>query len=345
MTGRPTDHRNLNLARLHTDVAKGRSDGKIIWQPRIGCWYDDRVFRGEPFPEPYKDKSLPDIYRELGCSNRNYDFNSCFERVFDSRIKFYSRKLSDSLVEHIRETPVGKISQIEMSNSSNPGKFPKKWWITCEEDMKVMTWIEEHMSWRWNEREYQKNLEVWGGLGAPTIYMPRINVQEMFVTTMGVEESVYALYDYPDTVEKYFRAMSENQMQEIDIINRSPIDIINFGDNVHSGVLSPELFVKYVMPEYMKRNEMLHNAGKFTCSHWDGNVKELLPFAKECGFDGIEAVTPKPQGDVTLREVKEAFGDELFSSTASRRCCSTTTTRLKNSKNRRRNVSSCSRRS
>lgn len=88
--------------------------------------------------------------------------------------------------------------------------------------------------------------------------------------------------------------------------------MINFGDNVHSGMLPPELFKKYVLPEYQKRNELLHKAEKFTHVHWDGDTKSLLLFARECGFDGIEAVTPKPQGDVTLQEVKAAFGNDLF---------------------------------
>ena len=312
MNGRPTDHKNMNLWQLHLDVAKGQSNGKIIWQPRIGCWYDDRLFRNEPFPDPYTGMSLPDIYRELGCSNRNYNFNSCFERVYDSRIVFKVEMLSKMEMKRTMSTPVGSIFTVESSNTSNPGRFPKKWWVSNEEDMKVMTWIEDHLSWKWSKEAYEDNIREWGDLGAPTIYMPRINVQEIFVTTMGVEEGVYALYDYPKTIEKYFEAMSENQMQEIELINQSPIDIINFGDNVHAGILPPELFKQYVLPEYQKRNELLHKAGKFTSSHWDGDVKGLLPFASECGFDGIEAVTPKPQGDVTLQEVKNAFSDNLF---------------------------------
>src|SRR5665647_3445259 len=109
MHSRPTDHKNTNLWQLHLDVVKGKSNGKIIWQPRIGCWYDDRVFRGEAFPEPYTGKSLPDIYRELGCSNRNYDFNSCFERVYDARINFKVEMLSKTEMKRTMITPVGSI--------------------------------------------------------------------------------------------------------------------------------------------------------------------------------------------------------------------------------------------
>jgi len=35
----------------------------------------------------------------------------------------------------------------------------------------------------------------------------------------------------------------------------------------------------------------------------------LLPYAKETGMDGLEALTPVPQGDVTLQEIRAALGD------------------------------------
>lgn len=311
--GRPTDHRNMDLTKLHRDVIRGSSNGMIIWQPRICCWYDDRIFKNEELPHPYTGMSLPEIYRELGCSNRNYTFNNCFKKVYDSRVKRYSRKISELETEYVMETPVGRINTIIAANTSNGGEFPKKWWVTCEEDLKVMSWIEERCTWEWNEERYRENLNIWGDLGLPTVYMPRVNVQHLFIDIMGVEGAIYALIDYEEgVIGKYFQVLSESHERLIEVINKSPIEVINFGDNVHGGVLSPDLFKKYVLPEYQKRNELLHRANKFTHCHWDGDTKSLLPFVKECGFDGIEAVTPKPQGDVTIDEIKEAFGDELF---------------------------------
>ena len=81
MPGRPTDHANLDLVKLHADVAFGRAGGKVIWQPRIGCWLHDKQFAGQPLPKPYEGMTLPDIYRSLGCSNRIYEFNRCFQAV------------------------------------------------------------------------------------------------------------------------------------------------------------------------------------------------------------------------------------------------------------------------
>lgn len=98
----------------------------------------------------------------------------------------------------------------------------------------------------------------------------------------------------------------------MDVINESPIRIINFGDNVHGGTLPPAYFERYVLPEYQRRCKKLHEGGKFISAHWDGDCKSLLKYAKSTGLDAIEAITPKPQGDVTLQEVKEALGDEMW---------------------------------
>lgn len=76
--------------------------------------------------------SLPEIYRELGCSNRNYNFNSCFERVYDSRIGFKVEMLSKMEMKRTMSTPVGSICTIELSNDSNIGRYPKKWWVSNE---------------------------------------------------------------------------------------------------------------------------------------------------------------------------------------------------------------------
>ena len=101
-------------------------------------------------------------------------------------------------------------------------------------------------------------------------------------------------------------------MELIDVMCASPINIINYGDNVHSGTLSPPLFEKYVLPEYRARCEKLRAAGKFTYSHFDGDNRGLLEYYQQTGLDGIEAITPLPQGDVTLEEAREALGDNMY---------------------------------
>ena len=311
MKGRETDHRNINLWNMNMDVVR-RNTRKVLWQPRIGCWYEDKEFLNSRLPGRFADKDLAGIYRELGVSNRVYQYTDCFRQVLDPRVRLEKIEHTPLMYEEIMHTPKGDLNIIHMRNTSNPGRYPKKWWIECEEDMEIHRWVLETSTWTWDQGKYDRICMEWGFAGAPNMWMPRTTVLSLLYNTMGTENGIFALYDYPDTVEKYFAAMNENHDRLIDIVMQSPIDIINFGDNIHSSILTPSLFQQYVMPAYQHRNDRLHKVGKYTNSHWDGNVKPLLPYAKSCGLDGIEAVTPLPQGDVTLQEVKKAFGDDLF---------------------------------
>jgi hypothetical protein len=53
--------------KLHEDVCFGRADGRVIWQPRIGCWVTDRMFANGKLPGEYEGLQIPQLYRKLGC--------------------------------------------------------------------------------------------------------------------------------------------------------------------------------------------------------------------------------------------------------------------------------------
>lgn len=300
-----------NWAKLHHDVVFGKSNGKIIFQPRIDCWYDDKAFLKIPLPAPYTGLTKYDVYRKLNYSARLYEFNACFERIEDRRAHFTSHR-DGNVVENIWQTPVGSTREVLEYGPNNV--FPKyvKWEVESMEDLKVATWREEHACWKWNQQTFENMQAELGDLGAPVMFMPRMNVMSLYIEKMGIEKGILAIYEHPDSVEAYFKALDICHEQMLDVINECPIDIINFGENVHCHLLSPPLFLKYHLPACQKRCEKLHSAGKFVYSHWDGHCKQILPFAKETQLDGIEAITPLPQGDVTLEEVKESLGDMLL---------------------------------
>jgi hypothetical protein len=301
------------LAQLNEDVVFGRSGGKIIWQPRIGCWYTDKKFAGEELPAPYADMQLPEIFRALGCSDRLYGwYNNCFRRIEHPGVKVHQQPLNETDTRITIETPVGKQIAVHRRSINNAGTIHLKWEVETEEELKVATWREENATWEWDQEQFDRSQREVGDLGAPAMYMPRMNIQCLYIEKMSVERGIFALYDWPDTVKAFFRGLEECHQRQIDVINESPINIVNFGENVHSATLSPDLFLEYHMPAGQRRCERLHDAGKFVFSHWDGDCGPLLRYARETGLDGIEAITPYPQGDVTLEQIKEGLGDEMF---------------------------------
>ncbi|MBN1436160.1 MAG: hypothetical protein JW936_03720 [Sedimentisphaerales bacterium] len=306
----------MNFKQLNDDVLFGRSKGKIIWQPRIQCWYDDKLFAGEKLPSPYDGMELPDIYRALGCSarpeNKKNGYSKAFQRVEHKDVNVTTRKIDEWTTEIITKTPLGQQVEVQKQSPNNPGITHVKWPVETEEELKVATWRAENATWHFDQDIYSQMANYWGDLGSPTVMMPRVNIQDLYVNTMGVEKAIYAIYDWPDTIKAYFKALDQLHNRLIDVIIDSPIQIVNFGDNLHCGTLPPRLFEEYVIPAYLSRCQRLHETGRFVHAHWDGDTKAFLPYAQRTTLDGIEAITPKPQGDVTLEETKEALSDNIF---------------------------------
>ena len=61
---------------------------------------------------------------------------------------------------------------------------------------------------------------------------------------------------------------------------------------------------------HSRRRHQFHHF--FSHLHLDGYFHSLLSYLKHLPFDGLEALTPVPQGDVTLEEIKEAIGDKVL---------------------------------
>ena len=307
--GIATDHANVDLAKFHLDAVRGHAGGRVIWQPRIGCWYHDKKFAGQPLPDPYEGMSVPEVFRSLGVSARIYEFNTCFVSHEDPRVQMHEKRLNDTDIEQMWETPAGTQRAVRRQSPNSPYRKHLKWPIADEKDMRIALWREGRRTWTWDPAAYERVGATWAGLGAPTAYLPRTTAQKLYIEDMGVEAAIFALADYGDTCEAYFEALNRSHERLIEVVNASPIEIINFGDNVHSATLPPRMFELYLLPAYRRRTELLHAAGKFVHSHWDGDCGPLLSLARDTGLDGIEAITPAPQGDVTLEQVREALGD------------------------------------
>ena len=293
-------------------VLRGEASGKTVWQPRIECWYSDREYRGEPLPGKYAGDSMLKLYNKLGVSNRLYIFCECVEKYYDAPAIIEETIAVDPMTtKHIIRSPAGEASAVYRKNSSNFGEMPLKWWVETAEDIEALTYIEQHTRYRFNRQTYDRLLAEWGHLGLPCMCMPRVNIQRLLIDLCGVENTFYLLNDEEDAVEELLRAIDGAQLKMADMLRETPFEWINYGDNIHAKVLSPRLFEKYVIPAYQARNQRLQGAGKFTFAHFDGDVKELLPYFQACGLNGIEAVTPLPQGDITLREARAAM-DGIF---------------------------------
>jgi len=295
----------MTLKELNLKIFRREPVDRVLWQPRIEHWYHTNQRQGT-LPERYRDMSLLEVFDDLGCSVRPYwAFNPTihFEPPEEWRREERSEGELTIVTEH---TPAGDLVAVHQRTSL--AHHTRKYPVVTPDDMKVMEWILRHRRVHFDWGVYEKACEEIGDRAAPIIYIPRINVMRLVIEFMGFENGLTAIYLYPKETEHLIATINETDTPMLEVVARSPIEIVNYGDNVHQCLCPPPVFERFVMPEYIRRNEILHKAGKKTFPHFDGDCKQLLPYARDCGFDGYEAITPVPQGDVTLEDVRAAFG-------------------------------------
>lgn len=282
-----------------------------VWQPRLEHWYRVNKVLGT-LPSEMQDFDLRDVYDAVGASFRAYHiFNPCIVIHEGKEISVEETDDGEYTTRVVR-TPVGSVRQVTKRTEHGCSRVWIEYFIKSVEDIPIVEYIYAHRTYTFDAERYREGDAWLGDRGVPTTFLQRVPLQRLFIELAGIEKTVYLLNDSRQEMEHLIRVLEENDDGYYEVVLQSPLWLINFGDNVHGLTASPRLFRRYLLPYYQKRTEQLHSANKRCHAHWDGDVKSLLPFARETGLDGIEAITPWPQGDVTLSEVQEALGDMIW---------------------------------
>jgi hypothetical protein len=158
--------------------------------------------------------------------------------------------------------------------------------------------------------DYDQRLALWreyGGL--PAIALPRSPLPSLAYEWAGVAHMAYLLMDCEAKVDGVLSLMEDQEAPLLDALCDVAPPLVHFADNLSSDNLT-SLYDKYMALPHRRRLERLHRAGIRCAVHLDGVVKGLLPKLVESGFDAIEALTPKPGGDLDVGEMSELAGSD-----------------------------------
>ena len=302
----PTSRPNYSQAVL--DVFAGKDPGMVVWQPRLEFWYNVNKTRGT-LPRHMQNFSLVDLYDYCHASVR-YFVNPL--RVSYHNVEVIRTDLNEKEYQLEWKTPVGTLSEVYRYDDYRLSAYNSAYLLKREEDFKVLEYIIQDETWWFDEDAYQADIARIGDRGAPMFYFRRSPIQGLFIEKMGFENAVLFMHDQPAVIERYIETCSAADDAMYAVLCQSPTPILNFGENIDHYMDPPTIWRKYLAPYYHKRNAQLKAAGKFTHIHVDGAMQRLIGDIRESPFDGIEACTPLPQGDVSIAEIKAALGDKVL---------------------------------
>ncbi len=315
---------------------KGEKVERIVWQPRFSDWYRiNKIHKLKPNMSEEKLNNLnlkcTDLPREVfGLELAEvYDYLEASARyiyeIFPILNLFHKKKDRDANIEHKYyrddngvshhkiKTPYGELTESRRMNST----YPDERMLKNKEDFDAVLYYmkSELQSYEFNEVGYEIFKEINKGRTVSTTDVGRSPYNKCIVELAGTKNTMLLMKRYTQKFDDFCAELEKINLEiMLPEILKSPVDFVSVGENVDCRNDPPPVYEKYELPYFNKVAKACKDAGKFTHAHFDGNLEDLLPyFCDELyPFDGIEAPTFLPQGDVSLQDFKTALGDNII---------------------------------
>jgi uroporphyrinogen decarboxylase-like protein len=212
------------------------------------------------------------------------------------------------LLRRTIQTPVGDAWQtLEPDAAYGTSNWIQEHFIKGPEDYRVMECYYRDAVYRDNSDVIRETQRRMGDDGIVLVRIAKSPIQEMLYQMMGLERFAFDYHEQRDLFDSLHATMLRRYEELYDLAAGSPVEILQLGDNITSDVVGKERFRNYLMPEYRRIMARLEGTGKKLAVHMDGNLRSLQGEIGEAEFDIVEAMTPPPMGDVSVKEAREGW--------------------------------------
>jgi len=234
------------------------------------------------------------------------------------RVEYPNVRIEERIIGNIIHrtyyTPVGSMS-MKIRTGLKP-EAGENWIIEYPfkefSDYKVIRFIEEDAVYIPDYDFFVKLDKKVGESGVVAANADPTPFSKLWVQYMGLKRLCKEVYRNPRQLEDLIHVIAERQEETYRIIANSPAELVWCGDQITSLVMSPKIFRKYYVPLLERFSKILHARHKIFSVHMDGLLMRLKDQIKELSIDVVEAFTPPPMGDLSLKEAREAWKDKFI---------------------------------
>ena len=291
-------------------VLRGETPDRVPWFADLGHWF--RAESGEQW-DLFKinscTKEIADLHREVR-AGWYIEVGSLHEEYYDDGVVREKEIIGDLAVERFL-TPIGEIY---MERKWSPISF--SWGITKHmvenmNDLEILLYAVERRKFIPKYENWEEMERIGGDIGLGFPGLGYTGLGSLISYYMGIQNTIYALYENPEIIERYINTYNKNHLELVDLYCKSPAPHLIFTDNLSSDVQTPDIFRQYSFNHYKAIAEHVHEAGKTVSTHIDGRIDGIIGITAEAGIDVADACTPKPTGDLTPLEIRKQAGNNM----------------------------------
>ena len=279
----------------------GRPAARTVWMADLDYWISGQEEKGTADQAWRTEEGFLDL-----CATQRvmaYYYYQKFwlaEPRYDATVKVRTERVG-RITRTAWKTRAGEIWEEQTYEPLSCSTAHSRFAIQSVDDLRIMLELMEHRTLEpTNIDDYLARLGRWrtrGGL--PCIALPRSPLSALLYEWAGLIRGIYLLADHPQLVERLFAVMGAQEQPVLEAVARVAPPLVHFADNLSADTLCG-YYETYLEPVHRRRLEVLQRAGTRCVVHLDGAVKGLLRKVVAAGFDAVEALTPRPGGDLPV---------------------------------------------
>lgn len=290
-------------------ILNGKKPDKLPWCADL-AYYTGYLEAENIYPEQYKntyyDNGLQKMHRDYGTGFYLQGFSPLKAQSNNVDIKIEQQ--GNAIIKTI-VTPLGNLREVQQYSKRSYSHGITEHLIKDIKDLRCFCYLCEHTNYFADYDYAQKRYETIGDNGVVLCYTPKSPMMELVALQSGIENFTYMAIDDEEELKELLDRLEVKCDEACEIVVNSPAECIMIPENISSECVTP--FYQTYMERYHKKwTSKIHDKGKFSFVHIDGTVRGMVGELSRSGFDVVEAITPKPVGDVELEEVSTLVLDK-----------------------------------
>jgi len=296
-------------------VYQGQTPDQVPFMLDLSHWFYHAHRQPWDLSQSYEkpEYDLIEYHRRRNVGFYLPNLGSFFQTRYPDEVQSVTEKSSDGKSITWRfHTPLGSIARIRVWEEATYAWAIQRWGVKTDTDLRVLAYAMSNRTFSPCWDKYRAWIDAVGDLGVVYLPIGYSAMGQLLNYWMGIENTMYAVMDWPDTLHEVVASMNRNNLQLIDLLCESPAEIILMGDNFSSDIQPPSFFKQWSAAYYIEAIRRLHQAGKYVAVHIDGRLAGALEMIRDAGADCADAVTPKPMGDLTPAQCRERAGKNFI---------------------------------
>ena len=305
----------MTLKQRIESVYRGETPDVVPFMLDLSHWFYHREQiswdLSQVYDEPEYD--LIDLHKKHGAGFYMPNLAHFYDVTYPDNVKADLRKSDDGKqITWSLETPLGKIERTRIWEEVSYSWGIRDWSITSKEQLKILASAMANRTYHFLPEKYRAWENAIGDMGVCYVSAGYSAMGHLLSYWMGIEGTIYATMDWPETVREVIEEINHNNLQLIDMLAASPVKFVIIGDNFSGDVQPPDFFNQWSRDYYTEAVRRLHKAGKYVAVHIDGRLFGAIKMIKETGADCADAITPPPMGDLTPRQCRDDAGKDFI---------------------------------